>query len=393
MDQAPSFGTLLKRHRARAGLTQEALAEQAGMSVRGISDLERGINRAPRAVTLGLLAKALRLTETDRAQLEAAADVAGSVAAALTDGEQPGIASRPPLVGRRRELALLEKHLAGEGPSVLLYAGEPGIGKSRLLQHAAQQAPAAGWRVLEGGCQRQGGQAPYAPLLEALEQHLRSRSPVQLRADLQGCAWLVRLLPELAEGPIEPLPRWVVTPEQERRLLFRAVARLLANVAGPAGTVLVLDDLQWAAADALELLVTLVRAAGRPLRVIGAYRTTEMTPDQPLAVTCAELAEAQLATLQTLGPLAEHEAEDSGCLAARWPGGDGAGSGGTGRAAGGWRALLPGELRPEPGGRGRCGARPRRGCRGTCGRACGDGCGRCRRRGRRCWPRRRWRGG
>ncbi len=319
METTRSFGEQLREQRLAAGLTQEALAERAGVSARGIQALERGESK-PQRETARRLAGALGLPESADPAFLASAGPAPrrrTVAASEPPAAPPpprveprDQGSRPPLVGRRRELALLEKHLAGEGPPVLLYAGEPGIGKSRLLQHAAQQAPAAGWRVLEGGCHRQGGQAPYAPLLEALEQHVRTRSPVQLRADLQGCAWLVRLLPELAEGPIEPLPRWVVTPEQERRLLFRAVARLLANVAGPAGTVLVLDDLQWAAADALELLVTLVRTAGRPLRVIGAYRTTEMTANHPLAVTCAELAEAQLATLHMLGPLADHEAED-----------------------------------------------------------------------------------
>jgi hypothetical protein len=64
----------------------------------------------------------------------------------------------------------------------------------------------SGWRVLAGGCQRRGGQEAYAPLLQALERHIRIQSPAQLRTDLRGCAWLVRLLPELAAGPIEPLP-------------------------------------------------------------------------------------------------------------------------------------------------------------------------------------------
>jgi tetratricopeptide (TPR) repeat protein/transcriptional regulator with XRE-family HTH domain len=311
VDQPAPFGTLLKRHRETAGLTQEALAAQAGVSVRGISDLERGVNRAPRPVTLGLLAQALRLTDPERARLEAAASrLGGTAALAVRDVEQPFSSGRPPLVGRAWERSLLEAHLACTGPPLLLFAGEPGIGKSRLLHEAARLGAAAGWRVLLGGCTRRGGQAPYAPLLEALEHHLRSRSPAQLRADLQGCAWLVRLLPELADGPIEELPRWVVSPEQERRLLFRAVDRYLANVAGPTGTLLVLDDLQWAGADALELLVALVRTAGPPLQVIGAYRATDLAADHPLAVTCAELAEAQLVTLRTLGPLARREAED-----------------------------------------------------------------------------------
>ena len=45
--QPPTFGQLLKRYRTSAGLTQEALAERAGLSARGISDMERGLRRAP----------------------------------------------------------------------------------------------------------------------------------------------------------------------------------------------------------------------------------------------------------------------------------------------------------------------------------------------------------
>ena len=140
-----------------------------------------------------------------------------------------------------------------------------------------------GLRVLEGSCQRRGGQEPYAPLLGALRRYIRSRRPGQLRTELQGCAWLVRLLPELAEGPIPPLPSWTLTPEHERRLVGEAVLRFLTNVAGPAGTLLVLDDLQWAGPDALDLLSTLVHAAAEmSLRVLGAYRDTEVATEDPL---------------------------------------------------------------------------------------------------------------
>jgi tetratricopeptide (TPR) repeat protein len=199
----------------------------------------------------------------------------------------------------------LADHLLGEGPPLLVLAGEPGIGKSRLLQVAAQQAAAQGLCVLAGGCQRQGGQAPYAPLLEALAGCIGEQRHADLHRVLQGCAWLVRLLPELAEGPIDPVPHWTLSPDQERRLTFGAVARFLANVAGPAGTLLLLDDLQWAGADALDVLATLVRARpAAPLRVLGAYRDTETVPAGPLAGMLADLAHAGLAAHHTLVPLA-----------------------------------------------------------------------------------------
>ena len=68
-----TFGALLKRYRMAAGLTQEALAERASLSTRAVSDLERGLSRAPRYDTLDLLTKAMNLEAEPRAALFAAA--------------------------------------------------------------------------------------------------------------------------------------------------------------------------------------------------------------------------------------------------------------------------------------------------------------------------------
>src|SRR5437870_3518873 len=70
--QAFSFGERLRRYRARAGLTQEELAERAGLSVRGLSDLERGVRRFPYPDTLARLADVLELEEAERAALQRA---------------------------------------------------------------------------------------------------------------------------------------------------------------------------------------------------------------------------------------------------------------------------------------------------------------------------------
>ncbi len=293
------FGPLLRRYREAAGLTQEEMAERAELSPRAVNFLEHG-KRRPQRDTVRRLADALRLSAAERATFMAAAR------------RLPDAPARPadcPLVGRTAELALLERHLAGEGPPVLLLAGEPGIGKSRLLQEAAVRAAERGWRVLSGGCQGRSGQEPFAPLLQALQSHVQAQTPARLRADLQGCAWLVRLLPELADAPIEPLPSWTVAPAQERRLLFDAVGRFLANCAGPAGCLLVLDDLQWAGTDALDLLMALARLADRgPLRLIGAYRDTEWSTGRLLHSTLADLAQAGLGSQHQVTPLAPSEA-------------------------------------------------------------------------------------
>src|SRR6266849_6717474 len=61
-DEPGALGDLLRRHRLAAGLTQEALAEQAGLSARGIADLERGTRRFPYAHTMQRLVETLELT-------------------------------------------------------------------------------------------------------------------------------------------------------------------------------------------------------------------------------------------------------------------------------------------------------------------------------------------
>ena len=306
-----TFGILLKRYRLAAGLTQEELADQAALSRRGIADLERGARTQPRKETVQLLAEALHLSAAERTLLEAAARKPGVPAAQPSGGSGASSASSAPalpLVGRTQELALLD-HVLADGPPVLLVAGEPGIGKSRLLQAGIERAAAQGWTVLVGGCHRRSGQDPYAPLIGALADSLRRQSLTERRLHLQGCTWLARLLPELAETRVMSPPTWTLPPEQERRLMFAAVAQYLANVAGPAGTLLVLDDLHWAGPDALDLLQELGRApVERPLRILGAYRDTDLGHEDPLALLAADLAREGYASRALLAPLAEAEA-------------------------------------------------------------------------------------
>lgn len=263
----PALGPFLRRHRVEAGLTQEELSERSGVSARTISDLERGLERRSRPDTLALLAQALALSDRERAILESMArqqPLPGLLPPQQDRIRAPHAVTLPPLVGRSRELAQLERHLAGEGPPVLMLAGEPGIGKTRLLREAADRGREQGWAVLEGGCQRRSGQEPYAPLLDAVVRSLAQRSAARQKLDLQGCSWLMRLLPELAETSLVPIPQWSLPPEQERRLMFAATRRYLANVAGPSGILLVLDDLQWAGQDALDLLIALLRDPDEP---------------------------------------------------------------------------------------------------------------------------------
>jgi tetratricopeptide (TPR) repeat protein/transcriptional regulator with XRE-family HTH domain len=306
-----SFGDLLRQHRRTAHLTQEELAERAGVSARTIGDIERGISNAPHRDTVRLLQDALGLTGDARTAFDQAARRPAlhvSANTALAAG------SAPPLVGRAPELDRIERYLHTDGAPLLLVAAEPGMGKTRLLAEAARRSAIRGWCVLEGGCQRRSGQEPFAPLVGALAAFLAQRPAAALRSDLRGCAWLVRLLPELADAIGETLPSWTMPRDQERRLMFQAVERLLDNVAArdapETGVLLVLDDLQWAGSDAIELLTALVRPAGaggprthRARRVVGAYRNNEVQPADALGLALADWAQARLVEHHTLPPL------------------------------------------------------------------------------------------
>lgn len=129
-DNPRAFGALLRRHRQRAGLTQEALAESAGLSVRGISDLERGVNRAPYVATILRLGDALGLADEERAELEAAVSRRRGPAT-----ERP-IARLPEqftsLIGREKEVAAAVHLLRWEGRRLLTLTGPGGVGKTRL---------------------------------------------------------------------------------------------------------------------------------------------------------------------------------------------------------------------------------------------------------------------
>ncbi len=306
-----TFGALLKRYRRAAGLSQEALAKRAGYSIGYLSKLERSA-RLPTPATVELLADALALDAPERDALQRTVQhLSGSPRVVFLHPRALLPPPPPPLVNRAHELAHLERHLAGHGRPVLLFTGEPGIGKTRLLQEAAEQGQSFGWCVLESGHCQHRREGLYAPILGALESYVRNQPPARLRSSLHGCTWLVRLLPELADIAGVPMPTWVLPPEQERRLMFAAAERFLTNVAGPAGTLLVLDDLQRADADGIDLLGTLALAPGeRPLRIVGAYRNTEVRPEDGLAVLLADLARHRLVKRVVLGPLAPEAAAE-----------------------------------------------------------------------------------
>jgi predicted ATPase/DNA-binding XRE family transcriptional regulator/Tfp pilus assembly protein PilF len=133
------FGLLLQRARRAAGLTQEELAERAGVSARAISDLERGCRSRPRSSTLALLAEALHLSPEDRARLEAVSRAPAAILpAAPTATPSSNLpAFLTPLIGRERDEAVVVHLLSQPEVRLVTLTGPPGIGKTRLAVQVA----------------------------------------------------------------------------------------------------------------------------------------------------------------------------------------------------------------------------------------------------------------
>jgi transcriptional regulator with XRE-family HTH domain/tetratricopeptide (TPR) repeat protein len=307
-------GELLRRHRLLVGLTQEELADRSGYSADYVGKLERGQRRPP-AAAVRRIATILELSERELADLLAAREWVGAAESDVA-----------PIAGRAAELAEIRRLLAGSGPAVLLFSGEPGVGKTRLLDEAAALATRCGWRVVRGGCRARAGD-PYAPLTEAVADSLRGLSEGEQRAALSVAGRLDLLLPELrgqdGPGAVEESSGELGVPasvsEHERRLLFAAVNDYLLAVAGEAGTLLVVDDLQWAGRDALDLLAAVASADDRPgllparggrLRVMGGYRDTRQAAASSIGEFVSELAGLSSAQVVSLGPLSDAESAE-----------------------------------------------------------------------------------
>jgi len=146
---------------------------------------------------------------------------------------QPSAASA--LVGRTGELgelvACLEDALSGRGRLVLV-AGEPGIGKSRLADELSTRARERGASVLVGRCWEAGGAPPFWPWVQALRAHVREAEADVLRAQLgRGAPDVAQILPELREIlPDLPMPP-SLDSEGARFRLFDSIASFLRKTA------------------------------------------------------------------------------------------------------------------------------------------------------------------
>ncbi|MEJ3652113.1 tetratricopeptide repeat protein [Actinomycetes bacterium KLBMP 9759] len=207
---AVAFGMVLRRRRTEALLTQEQLAEQAGLSVRTVRDLERGRVRFPRTGSLRMLAEVLGIDGDERAEFEALgrrdywAERAASTAHEWSELLHPGRRAPAQLpadvagfTGRAESVRTLDELLAVADPAaanIVVLSGAPGVGKTALAVHWAHgvRSRFPGGQLYLNLLGHSGGQ-PLSPM-EALTRLLRGLDvvPERVPTDVAEASALLR---------------------------------------------------------------------------------------------------------------------------------------------------------------------------------------------------------
>jgi AAA ATPase domain/Bacterial transcriptional activator domain len=189
--------------------------------------------------------------------------------------------ARPPLVGRaaqRAQLTGLWRAVEHGGGRLVLVVGEPGAGKTRLVEELRSWCAHRGAATAEARSYPAEGALAYGPVVawlrsDALAGHLGRLDPAHLGE-------LARVLPEVRQAAPGPLPSEPPPDPDQRRLLFEALARAVLAPARP--LLLVADDLHWADQETLQFLHYLLRAHPEaPLLVVAAARPEELDLHHP----------------------------------------------------------------------------------------------------------------
>ena len=236
--------------------------------------------------------------ELERARL-ALTSAAPAPEPARAPGPAPAGAAPQAFVGRARELAALDQLVAaavGERRrQVLVLAGEPGIGKSRLLDELDARLRRAGGLVLRGRAFEGESLRPYGAWLDALRG-----APLGELSEVQRSE-LALLFPELGAP----------APATDQARLFDAVARVMAALCRRGPLALLLDDVQWLDEASAALLHATARALeGEPAVIACATRPGELLDNAPALRAVRLLSRAERSARIDLEPLSRAELGD-----------------------------------------------------------------------------------
>ena len=215
-------------------------------------------------------------------------------------------------VGRERELAALQAALAdaaaGHGRIVLL-AGEPGVGKTRLAQELAAYARQRGALVLVGRCYEGEGAPPFWPWVQMIRTYVMDCDPVLLRQEMGlGAADIAQVVPEVREQLPDLTAAPGVESEQARFRLFDSVTMFFQAAARRQVQVLIVDDLHWADIPSLLLLQFVAREVREArVLVLGTYRDLGLPRGHALLQALGEIVRVPGSQTLSLRGLSEPE--------------------------------------------------------------------------------------
>ncbi len=194
--------------------------------------------------------------------------------------------NRRVLVGRQTQLQKLldawEQASAEQTGHLFFITGETGIGKTRLAQELSTQAQSG--VVLIGHCQKWESTPAYYPFIEILRAYFATVPPEVLDSEgNQLLAEVARLVPEISEllpnlPAVPPLE-----PKQEQLRLMTSITQFIEQATQVRPWLLIIEDLHWADASSLNLLMHLARhCPSMGLLIIGTYQDTDLGINHPL---------------------------------------------------------------------------------------------------------------
>jgi class 3 adenylate cyclase/tetratricopeptide (TPR) repeat protein len=218
-----------------------------------------------------------------------------SVCEVVYENDDPAaMLQRTPFVGRAHQMsrlaAKLEAACNGQG-SIVMLVGEPGIGKTRMLEEFADLARQRGARVMRGACYDGEWQPPYGPFAEFIVDYAGRAETAELKAVLGNSApTLARIAPSL-HRQLNDIPEPATLDKDEERFrLLDAVSQFLITLSRQAPLVLVFDDLHWADRGTVGMLNHVAHFAGaNPILLIAVYRDAEVGQTHPLSRAVAAM--------------------------------------------------------------------------------------------------------